>query len=180
MTRWIVHVSIAALCSCRIGGPSTDPNAYVASDSGEDATVEGGHVNPGDDAPVASDDSSASSGDDSTTDAAGMPDTHGGGGGACDAAVAMCDPVHNTGCDPLHQCDVGISLTMMPTGNCVFFSGSDAGGACLMTGLTESCLPGHTCVGGACRALCFCNSDCPAGKSCSDTTSVMGFTLCAP
>jgi hypothetical protein len=102
--------------------------------------------------------------------------------GGCDAAVAMCDPVHNTGCNALlqQQCDLGTSLTGMPTGNCVFNSGSEGGGACIATPVTESCPPRSTCVSGACRSLCFCNADCDAGQCCSEPSGIAGFTLCGP
>jgi hypothetical protein len=99
-------------------------------------------------------------------------------GGACAAAVAACDPVHNTGCNPLQQCDVDTTQASTPTGICVFNSGSEGGGACTMTFVSESCPPRHTCASGVCRALCFCNADCPIGQCCSDTSGPRGFTLC--
>jgi hypothetical protein len=99
-------------------------------------------------------------------------------GGACVAAVAVCDPVHNTGCNPLQQCDVDTLQTLTPTGLCVFNSGSEGGGACTMTFVSESCAPKQTCASGVCRALCFCNADCPIGQCCSDASGPRGFTLC--
>jgi hypothetical protein len=180
--RWLALAPIALLGSCKFGGPSANPNAYVASDSGDDATPEDGPSSPGDDAPVASDDSGGGPGADDADDADGASTTPDGGAAskACDAAVAVCDPVHNTGCNGLQQCDVNPSVTAMPTGNCVFYSGSDGGGACTMTPISESCPPGSTCVSGACRSVCLCNTDCPTGQCCSEPSGAQGFTLCAP
>ncbi len=162
------------LAACRIGGPSANPDQYVAypdamSDgsggepSGDDATM----VAPPDDATV------GPSGD----DAGSFGDDGGEGDGGCALTVAVCDPIHNTGCDPLHQCDVNTLVPTPPTGLCVFGGTTDAG-ACTSSLLNETCEPGSTCVDGGCRQLCACNGDCPAGECCSDTSGPPGFTMC--
>jgi hypothetical protein len=175
--RWLAVAPIALVGSCKFGGPSANPYEYVASDAGDDATVEDAQTSQGNDAPVASEDSGGGPGADDAGDA-GTPED--GGGGPCVAAPdAGCDPVHNTGCTAPLQCDVSASLTGTPTGTCVFYTGTEAGGAC-STFLGESCPPGHTCISSTCRTLCYCNSDCPTGQCCSDTSGAQGFTLCAP
>jgi hypothetical protein len=176
--RWLALAPIALVGSCKFAGPSANPDEYVASDAGEDATVDVGQGGQGDDAPVASDDSSGGPGADDASDTGTADD---GGGAPCTATApdAGCDPVHNTGCITAQQCDVSVSLTGTPTGACVWSTGTDAGGPC-STLFGESCSPGHTCVNSTCRTLCYCDSDCPAGKSCSDKTGAQGFTLCAP
>lgn len=195
MTRGLAFVAIAVLAACRFGGPSAKPDDYVAFDSGADAATESGQGSQGDDAPVAPDDADASAtpGDDASPDHAtprdDASDAGGGGGdaavgategGVCAITVAVCNPVKNTGCNPLQQCDVDPTQTATPTGLCLFNSGSEAGGACIMSIVSESCPPKQTCVGGTCRALCFCNADCPTGQCCSDTSGPKGFTLCSP
>jgi hypothetical protein len=172
-------VATGMLVSCRFGGPSANPDDYVASDAGADGAPGDAPASQGEDAAVAPTDADASvaAGDDASPGDASTSD----GvveGGACAAAVAVCDPVHDTGCNPLQQCDVDTSQTSTPTGICVFNSGSEAGGACTMTFVSESCPPRQTCAGGVCRALCACNADCPIGRCCTDTSGPKGFTLC--
>jgi hypothetical protein len=192
---WLALAPIAVLASCRFGGPSANPNAYVAYDSGDDAALGDEPASEGDDAAfeptdatvVTADGAShgdagppgdvAMPGDAAGTDDASTPDEASGDGG-CTATVAVCDPVHNTGCNPLQQCDVDTTQTSTPTGLCVFNSGSEGGGACTMSIVSESCAPENTCVSGACRALCVCDADCPIGQCCSDTSGPPGFTLC--
>jgi hypothetical protein len=181
-------VGLAALTACRFGGPSGNPAAYVTypdDAESQDADDAGG----GQDTP---DGQGASSGDGDATvvvadgatqvaaDDSGGDDTSNGddASSGCGPTVAICDPVHNTGCNPLQQCDVDTTQTMTPTGVCVFNSGADAGGPCTTSIFTESCPPEATCVSGACRAVCFCDTDCPAGDCCSDTSGPAGFTLC--
>jgi hypothetical protein len=186
MKRCLALAPIAVLVSCRFAGPSSNPDEYVAFDTGADAALEGAQGSQGDDAAVAPTDVAA--GDDASPgDAPPQGDARDAStpdavveGGACAATVAVCDPVKNTGCNPLQQCDVDTTQTSRPTGLCVFNSGSEGGGACTMSFVSESCPPQHTCVSGACRALCFCNGDCPAGQCCSDTSGPHGFTLCGP
>jgi hypothetical protein len=94
--------------------------------------------------------------------------------------TAVCDPVHNTGCNPFQQCDVNPSDADVPTGQCVgapFGGGSDAS-PCTANFLTETCSAKSTCVNGGCRALCFCDGDCPAGLCCSDPSGAPGFKVC--
>lgn len=192
-------VGLAGLVACRFGGPSADPAAYVAFTdaaeggaspvpSGDDTTLapgdEGGTM-AGGDANTDGTFATAPSGDDAAAldtspgDAPSSDTSNTTDGARCTGAVAVCDPVHNTGCNSLQQCDVDPSQTTTPTGLCVFGSPSE-GGACLSTFVTESCPPEFTCVGVECRQLCFCDTDCPAGQCCSDTTGPQGFTLCRP
>jgi hypothetical protein len=175
-----------ALAACRFGGPSGDPEAYVAFpvDGGEDASAgasSGGAQATDDDSGGSN--SEASAGDDTNGDDAAGDDAVAGddaAGGTCGRTIPVCDPVHNTGCNPFQQCDVDPSQMTTPTGLCLFYSGSDASapGACMTTLITETCPAKSTCVSGACRALCFCDSDCPASQCCSDTSGPPGFRLC--
>jgi hypothetical protein len=188
MKRCLAVAPIAVLVSCRFAGPSANPDEYVALDAGADAALEGAQGSQGDDAAVAPTDADASvaaSDDASPADTPPQGDASDAStpdavveGGACAATVAVCDPVKNTGCNPLQQCDVDTTQTSTPTGLCVFNSSSEGGGACTMSFVSESCPPKHTCVSGACRALCFCNADCRIGQCCSDTSGPRGFTLC--
>lgn len=178
--RWRYALALPALVGCRLGGPTGSPDEYVAfpSDAAIDGTA-GGMTVFGDDATgAASDDGTGATGDDGGGDDADDFASDAG----CTSTVAVCNPVHNTGCNPLQQCDVNPTPPTpgMPTGNCVFGSGSDAGaaGACTMSVFTESCAAGSTCVDGGCRQVCFCNADCPTGQCCSDTSGPAGFTLC--
>jgi hypothetical protein len=177
-------VTVAA---CRFGGPSGDPEAYVAipSDAAADATTgapppldDASAVAPGVDAAAPGDDASTNDGaaSDGPSDALAPPaDARG-----CGAPIAVCDPIRNTGCNPFQQCDVDLTQTAAPTGVCVFNSGSSEGGACSSSVFSETCSPRSTCVNGACRALCSCDADCAAGECCSDTGGPPGFTLCRP
>ena len=180
-------LGFVALAACRFGGPSGNPSEYVtypsdaessdAQDPGssgggggsDDATVvarpdaTGGGVPGGDDASFGDE---GSFGDDAA--------------GGCGATIAVCDPVHDTGCNPLQQCDVDTTQKATPTGVCVFNSGVDGSASCTTSIFTESCPPHSTCVNGDCRAVCFCKADCPVGQCCSDTSGPTGFTLCQP
>jgi hypothetical protein len=190
---------LVALIGCRFGGPSGDPTQYV--DFPDVAQDRGSSTPPGDETAVLSGDegNGATGGDENTGDASMTVSSSDDGsdgaggeasesdasrtvtteGGACSAPVAVCDPVHNTGCNAFQQCDVDTSQTTTATGLCVFASSAE-GGPCLSTIFTESCPQGFTCVGSDCRELCFCDSDCPAGQCCSDTSGPAGFTLCRP
>ncbi len=180
-------IALVGLGACRFGGPSADPYAYVsfpgeggavdasiAADDGgfvapDDATI-GRPGNDGNDGVPSSDDASGDDGSfDNTTE-----------GGSCAAAVAVCNPVHNTGCNPLQQCDVDVSQTTTPTGLCVFNGGAPDTGPCSASVVNESCAPRFTCLSGSCRELCFCDADCPAGQCCSDTSGPHGFTPLPP
>jgi hypothetical protein len=188
--RCLALVPIVVLVSCRFGGPSANPDDYVAFDTGADAALDHEQGSQGDDAAVAPidvDASVAASDDASHGDAPPQGDASDAStpdavvdGRVCAATVAVCDPVKNTGCNPLQQCDVDTTQTSTPTGLCVFGSSSEGGLACTMSFVSESCPPQHTCVSGACRALCVCNADCPAGQCCFDTSGPHGFTLCRP
>ena len=184
---------LLVLLGCRTGGPSADPLAYV--ETAVDATdATQGAPAPADDG-SALDDSFTPSPDDAmnpTSDDAGSSAADGGGvgdgaagdapvGSACMPTVAVCDPVHNTGCNPLQQCDVDSQNTTAskPTGLCVFPGGGSVDASpCTATFVNESCAPKSTCVSATCRLLCFCTSDCPTGQCCSDTSGPLGFRLC--
>jgi hypothetical protein len=190
MRRFTI-VGVAGLVACRFGGPSANTDDYVASpDAAEASGVDAASL--ADDAASSGDDGASSATPGDTTTAPSADDATGGDagtddappgdiieGGACSGTVAVCDPVHNTGCNSLQQCDVNSLVTTTPTGLCVFGSPAE-GGSCLSTIVTESCPPKFTCVSSACRALCFCNGDCPIGQCCSDTSGPPGFTLCRP
>jgi hypothetical protein len=185
VTRYSIAIFLCGLTACRFGGPSADPHEYVSYDDGSsvpDASEEASHGEEASAAFNATDSSSEaaqSSLSDATADQDAANDTFPEDSIAvsnCQPSVPVCDPVHNTGCNPLQQCDVDPTETT-PTGLCVFGSPSDAA-VCLATAFTENCGPGSTCVGGACRSLCYCDSDCPAGQCCSGTSSPGGFLLC--
>jgi hypothetical protein len=175
--KWRCAVWLALVAACRFGGPSAKPEEYVSL---IDAAAEAGRFLPGDDAG-----SSSPIGEGSAPpDDVGMP----GDGGvfddaiateeaACSVSVAVCDPVHNTGCNPLQQCDINPLQMSAPTGQCVFGGAADAG-FCTVSIVNESCAPKSTCVDGGCRQLCSCNADCPAGQCCSDRSGPAGFSLC--
>jgi hypothetical protein len=187
--KWRLAFPLAGLLACRFGGPTS--NAYQYTPSPDAATKDASVSKPppsGDDGAFPTGNAGdALTGADSTgapaDDDAGDLDAVFGGDaeeGGCSSTVAVCDPIHNTGCNVLQQCDVNTLVTSPPTGLCVFNSGSTEGGACIASIVSESCSPKSTCVDGVCRQLCFCNADCPAGQCCSDTSGPPGFTLCRP
>jgi hypothetical protein len=113
-----------------------------------------------------------------TTDAGAAADA---GAECVPAAVADCNPVTNEGCEAslMMQCAVNFAATL--TGYCIFNSGGPPpalGGACLNTGITESCAPTATCVAGQCRKLCLCDADCGAAQCCTDPLESTGFKVC--
>jgi hypothetical protein len=173
---------LVGLVACRFGGPSGDPRAYVAfpEDGGSDATSsadDGASPPPADDATTVPPGDDASGEEDASTGDETAGETS--DGKACSGTVAVCDPIHDTGCNGLQQCDVDTSQATTPTGLCLFASPAE-GGPCTSTLFTESCAPRSTCVSGTCRELCFCDADCPAGQCCSDTSGPAGFALCQP
>ena len=135
MKRRYEIAGLAGLVACRFGGPTANPAAYVAfpdaagnggvgaasvaDDGGSPAspvdatTVPSGGDTNGDDAP---------GGDASADDAPNGETTD---GGACSGTVAVCNPVRNTGCNALQQCDVDPSQATTPTGLCVFGSAAE-------------------------------------------------------
>ena len=76
---------------------------------------------------------------------------------------SVCDPVCNTGCPLLLRCDVA---DQPRTGRCVGIWISGEGELCLKTEQTNPCAPHFTCVEGACRRLCYRDSDCAAPGTC--------------
>jgi len=96
-------------------------------------------------------------------------------------AIATCDPVRNTGCPPLTQCDIETSATVA-TGRCVFYQATP-GVPCSSSFVNVTCDAQNTCVGGECRKMCYCDSDCPPGNCCNDTSGPGPsgvFKLCRP
>jgi hypothetical protein len=185
MLRGAAPALVAWLAACHFGGPTGNPYTYVEGDASDDAGSAAQASTGAFDGttPISVADAGAAQGDDAFVGpdpGFGDDGSSGGaeGGGACQETVAVCDPVHNTGCNPLQQCDVDPTQTMTATGLCLFYSASDAA-SCTATAFTESCPARSTCVTGSCKALCFCDSDCPAGQCCSDTSGPTGFTLCA-
>lgn len=77
--------------------------------------------------------------------------------------VAVCNPVARTGC-VFSQCVV--DRTKALTGRCVLGTGSAPSG-CTESDLATSCPAGSGCYDNVCKALCFCNADCPSGECCS-------------
>jgi hypothetical protein len=181
MKRRHAVAALVGLVACRFGGPSGNPAAYVTlpDDGGVDATAtgdDGGSPAPPDDA------TATPLGDDATGDDGPSGDAtsaEASDGRSCSGTVAVCDPIHNTGCNGLQQCDVDPSHTTSPTGVCLLADPADAG-ACMAPLFTATCAARSTCVSGACRQLCLCDADCPTGQCCSDTSGPAGFTLCAP
>ena len=178
--------ALVAFTGCRIGGTRENPyDAVYFPDAAADAAHvvastpsgdDGGSFDPGADGDATSADDGGAAGDDGGGGLdAGADDAS--GGGNCSPTVAVCDPVHDTGCNPFQQCDINPSLPATPTGQCVF-GGAEGGGACTVSIFTESCPAKSTCVDGGCRQLCFCNTDCPAHECCSDRKGAPGFTLC--
>ncbi len=179
----VTRAALASLTACKLGGPSSDPETYV-SISSDAAASTGALEAPADDgsSPSAGEASSQDDPgvlDDGPQDSSGFDDVQASTCTDAPPAIPVCDPVHNTGCNPFQQCDVDPSQTTTPTGLCLFHSAAD-GSACSATVFTETCPARSTCVGGTCRALCSCGSDCAAGQCCSDTSGPPGFTLCAP
>ena len=188
--RGLACVALVGAAGCRFGGPSGDPAQYVTfadasadvstgddSSGGASTDVDLGAVP---DATVdASTDVAASDDTGTATDGTAIgPSPEGSTGASCTPTFAVCDPVHNTGCNPLQQCDVDPTQAQAPTGLCLFYSGSDAATCVAATAFTGTCAQGSTCVGGACRALCYCDSDCPAGQCCPGTSHAGPFRLC--
>ena len=188
-------LALIGLAACRFGGPSADPNEYVASavdgsskdgqgPGGDDATLTS--TTDGSDEPGLAPDArvleGGPAGGDASNDGGSTLGVIDGDTDAasCQQTGVTCNPVRNTGCNPFQQCDVDTSQTKTPTGICVFNNGSDGGTSCSSSVLAESCPPQSTCVSGGCRTLCFCGADCPVGECCSDTSGPAGFTLCRP
>ena len=94
--------------------------------------------------------------------------------------IAVCDPIHNSGCSRTlqMQCDVDLEAATL-SGKCVFSAETPTSGLCLNIPPTESCPPGQTCVDGdQCHTLCLCDADCPAGECCKTALGALGFKTC--
>ncbi|HLK41535.1 MAG TPA: hypothetical protein VKU41_32525 [Polyangiaceae bacterium] len=187
--KWVCALLCAWSVACRFGGPSSNPDEYVAlldaamqdasafatpveGDDGGSTPATGASNAPGADESSAPDQGDSGAADDSSAadDATEA--------GACSSSVAVCDPIHNTGCNAIQQCDVDPAHVDAPTGQCLLDFGGIEAAPCAASFLWASCPPHSTCVSGACRQLCFCNADCPAGQCCSDTSGPRGFSLC--
>jgi hypothetical protein len=79
-------------------------------------------------------------------------------------APAVCDPVKNTECPPLMQCELDPDATM-PAGRCVFWQ-LQILDECSSDGLNTTCEGPTSCVAGTCRKPCYCNADCDMGSCC--------------
>ncbi|MFT3922192.1 MAG: hypothetical protein QM778_06630 [Myxococcales bacterium] len=177
------------LAGCRFGGSGGDALALVEpqQDAGRDGAVlepsepeADGDDDPDPEDPVhdASKPEPRSDGavaDASSRDDAGQPEQ------CVPAAVTGCDPVRNTGCTAgVTQCTLDPQASPL-TGRCVF-SGLPAT-PCGESALSTTCPPQQTCVAGACRTYCFCDSDCAAGERCNEGiagAAARGVSLCAP
>ncbi len=165
-----VSLACALVAGCTFGGSDEDPTNGYSADISLDG---GGSINAADSSVMQGMDGSLVA-DTGTRDAsagdAGKGDggSAGAGGSMCKPAqaVAVCDPVANTGCDFLLQCDID-SDAKTQAGRCVFWTLSLA--SCSANALTETCDPKNTCVKGQCKALCYCDKDCPSGTKCTGT-----------
>ncbi|MET0285372.1 MAG: hypothetical protein ABW352_12910 [Polyangiales bacterium] len=79
-------------------------------------------------------------------------------------APAVCDPVKNTECPPLMQCEIDPEATM-PSGRCVFWM-LQILDQCSSDGLNTTCEGPSSCVDGTCRKPCYCDADCDMGACC--------------
>lgn len=79
-------------------------------------------------------------------------------------AVDVCDPVHNTGCDPFTQCEIDPTASTA-SGRCVYWN-VQLGDQCSSDGLATTCEGPASCVDGSCRTPCYCDEDCGAGSCC--------------
>jgi hypothetical protein len=155
------------VAGCAFGGGSDDPTDGVvtlALDAGEPSSADEGD----DDVPVVVRDAStldATVRSDAGSADAGKADA----GNKCgpDKALAMCDPVKNTGCTLVWQCDLNTAGTAQ-AGRCVLFNPLSLGG-CGADDLSTTCAGGSACISNACQQLCYCDSDCDMGKKCKGT-----------
>jgi hypothetical protein len=97
---------------------------------------------------------------------------------------AVCDPVCNAGCPSLFRCDI----TGTPrTGVCVgtLLSTAAEGMACTRSLATDDCVERLSCVEGACRRLCYRDTDCTTTGTCCTTAidfdaGPSGYKICGP
>lgn len=188
-------LSLLALCSCRLGEPSSlelasrepiaaagnagsggaghtaDPMPSAGTTAGEGASGAGGS-GTGAGAAAGSGD-----GDDPDANVPKEPDgsASGDAGASCAPDVQVCNPVTNEGCPEPMQCAVDLASDVL-TGYCIF--NGPVGVGCFNSGVTESCPPKSTCFDFECRTLCFCDDDCEAGECCVDRVGTLGFKAC--
>lgn len=178
------------LLSCKYGGSDEDPSMGFASEDGIDgpslidAAMSGNVDSPA--SPSTTPPKAGAGSDAGKSPVKGGVDAGKTSGGSqptngCEPVkpVATCDPVRNTGCPPLTQCDIETSATTA-TGRCVFYSAAP-GIPCSSSFVNVACDAQNTCVAGECRKMCYCDSDCPPGKTCSDTSGpgpAGAFKLC--
>ncbi len=170
-------VMCALLAGCRFGGPATtdDPGPAVPDEheagTGPDVQAPGA---PDQAVPMRGEVQPPSSADAQT-----------GGEPLCGGPFVSetCDPVCNMGCPSLSRCDVSDKPR---TGACVGIWISGENESCVIKGATtDQCAAQLTCLDGACRRLCYRDSDCKlANTCCSQSVDVggvpSGFKVCAP
>lgn len=168
--RFSIALALVFVVGCAFGGSDEDPRKEVViGDAGDevDASTDAEATLDGDvDAHQPAD-----------TDAALMPPE------SCEpgAPINTCDPVRNTGCLPVTQCDVDVDSTMAK-GRCVFPE-MQSGTSCTASFLSTTCPAKSACLAGVCRKLCWCSRDCGAGECCRAAPSLgpsAAFRLCEP
>jgi hypothetical protein len=176
MGCWSARAAVAVFClaagSCRMGGPEattmeSDGGRDGAGQRGDGVLVRGSTTPDGALAVATPDTASILGGIDAgdvtspagTSDAGIVPTASG-----ClpPQQSDVCDPVCNTGCGAL-RCDVG---DQPHTGRCVGAWIDGEGTLCLKTAITDPCAAHLSCVDGACRRLCYRDSDCASPGSC--------------
>jgi hypothetical protein len=124
------------------------------------------------DGPLASLDGAVSSDaattSDSSRDGSSMAGGEGGGSLSCvpRTPLPVCDPVKNMECPVFTQCDIDTEATVQ-AGRCVIWTLGLIG--CNADAVSTTCDATNACVDGACRKLCYCDSDCAADKKCTGT-----------
>lgn len=175
-------LALSVLAGCTFGGSSEDPSVEVIDADASVLDATGTPITPV--PPTAAADAGT------TSDARATPPPVDAGFDAAlpgaDAAiaceplapVATCDPVRNTGCPPLTQCDIDSEQTV-PTGRCVF-AGVEAE-QCSSSFVSNSCPAQFTCAQSTCRKMCYCDNDCNLGECCRADSApgpVGAFRLC--
>lgn len=194
-----VGLACLLLWSCAFGGSKEDPRVPVGEEPGSaagpsDDSVGSEEVSSSDPPETNGDSGKTGSGSRPTMEvgrpSSGANSEDGKEAGSSEPAdscrpsqvVALCDPVRNTGCPPLTQCDIDTAATTA-TGRCVFFQAAFDPNSCMATFVNTTCAAQSTCVGNRCRKLCYCDGDRPAGECCADTSGpgpAGAFKLCRP